>query len=156
MDDSGRTKYAVLFKVYGGPNSQTVTTKFTREWEDFVACSLQHVVVIVDGRGTGAKGRALRSPVKGNLGFFETQDQIFAARLWAGKPYVDPRRIGVWGWSYGGFMAAKVVEADAGIHTLAMSVAPVTSWRLYGGSLRSYLCFVHSNSFKTLSTLNAI
>ncbi|KAF9037893.1 dipeptidyl aminopeptidase [Hymenopellis radicata] len=131
MDDSGRTKYAVLFKVYGGPNSQTVTTRWTREWEDFVACSLQHIVVIVDGRGTGAKGRALRSAVKGNLGFYETRDQIYAARLWAGKDYVDPKRIGIWGWSYGGFMSAKVAEADAGIHSLAMSVAPVTSWRLY-------------------------
>ncbi len=132
MDDSGRTKYAVLFKVYGGPNSQTVTTRWTREWEDFVACSLQHIVVIVDGRGTGSKGRALRSAVKGNLGFWETRDQIYAARMWAGKDYVDPKRIGIWGWSYGGFMSAKVAEADAGIHSLAMSVAPVTSWRLYG------------------------
>ncbi|KAJ7281993.1 dipeptidyl aminopeptidase [Mycena rebaudengoi] len=116
MDDSGRTKYPVLFRVYGGPFSQTVDLTFSSPWT---------------GEGTGFKGRALRNPVKGNLGFWETKDQIAAARLWAAKDYVDPRRIGVWGWSYGGFMAAKVVEADAGIHSLAMSVAPVTSWRLY-------------------------
>ncbi|TRM58208.1 dipeptidyl peptidase IV N-terminal region-domain-containing protein [Schizophyllum amplum] len=132
MDDSGRTKYAVLFNVYGGPGSQTVDLRFAGyDWHGYLACGLQYITVAVDGRGTGFKGRAVRRVVKGDLGFWETQDQVEAARIWAGKPYVDPRRIGIWGWSYGGFMAAKVVEADAGIHSLAMSVAPVTSWKLY-------------------------
>ncbi|KAL1706994.1 dipeptidyl peptidase IV N-terminal region-domain-containing protein [Schizophyllum commune] len=132
MDDSGRTKYAVLFNVYGGPGSQTVDLRFAGyDWHGYLACGLQYIVVAVDGRGTGFKGRGLRSVVKGDLGFWETQDQVAAARIWAGRNYVDPRRIGIWGWSYGGFMAGKVVEADAGIHSLAMSVAPVTSWRLY-------------------------
>ncbi|KAJ7074230.1 dipeptidyl aminopeptidase [Mycena amicta] len=131
MDDSGRTKYPVLFRVYGGPFSQLVDLTYNRDWHEYLACSHSYVVVTVDGRGTGFKGRALRNPVKGNLGFWETKDQIAAARIWAAKDYVDPQRIGVWGWSYGGFMSAKVVEADAGIHSLAMSVAPVTSWKLY-------------------------
>ncbi|KAL0954070.1 hypothetical protein HGRIS_005220 [Hohenbuehelia grisea] len=131
MDDSGRTKYPVLFRVYGGPNSQLVDVKFERHWHDYVACALGYVVVTVDGRGTGFKGRKLRNPVKDNLGFWETRDQVNAARVWAAKDYVDPKRIGIWGWSYGGFMSSKVVEADAGIHSLAMAVAPVTSWRLY-------------------------
>jgi dipeptidyl aminopeptidase len=55
----------------------------------------------------------------------------FESRLWAAKDYVDSKRIGIWGWSYGGFMASKVAEADAGIHTLSMAVAPVISWRMY-------------------------
>ncbi|KAJ7089745.1 dipeptidyl aminopeptidase [Mycena belliarum] len=132
MDDSGRTKYPVLFRVYGGPFSQLVDISFTRgDWHEYLACGHSYVVVTVDGRGTGFKGRKLRNPVKGNLGFWETKDQVAAARIWAAKDYVDPKRIGIWGWSYGGFMSAKVVEADAGIHSLAMSVAPVTSWRLY-------------------------
>ncbi|KAF9038656.1 dipeptidyl peptidase IV N-terminal region-domain-containing protein [Panaeolus papilionaceus] len=131
MDDSGRTKYPVLFRVYGGPGSQLVDTRFGRDWHDFVVCGMNYIVVTVDGRGTGYKGRKLRNPVKGNLGFFETKDQVEAAKVWAKKAYVDPKRIGIWGWSYGGFMSAKVVEADAGVHSLAMSVAPVTSWRLY-------------------------
>jgi len=131
MDDSGRTKYPVLFRVYGGPGSQLVSASFDVDWHAYLACSLQYVIVVVDGRGTGYKGRALRNPVKGNLGFWEVRDQINAARFWAAKDYVDPKRIGIWGWSYGGFMSAKVVEANAGIHSLAMSVAPVTSWRLY-------------------------
>ena len=114
MDDSGRTKYPVLFHVYarffvvvfsrrsggelessplwltchicvcasryGGPGSQTVSASFNVDWHAYLACSLQYVIVIVDGRGTGYKGRALRNPVKGNLGFWEVRDQINAAR----------------------------------------------------------------------------
>ncbi|KAI5995630.1 dipeptidyl aminopeptidase [Pisolithus albus] len=131
MDDSGRTKYPVLFHVYGGPESQQVNVDYKRDWHDYLVCTLQYIVVVVDGRGTGFKGRHLRNPVRNNLGFWETRDQINTARVWAGKPYVDTKRIGIWGWSYGGFMASKVAEADVGIHSLAMAVAPVTSWRLY-------------------------
>ena len=100
--------------------------------------------MVVDGRGTGFKGRKLRNPVRGNLGEYEVKDQLNAARLWALKRYVDARRIGIWGWvrasqgllyegvlivdlhlfqSYGGFMSSKVAEANAGIHSLAMAVA---------------------------------
>ena len=67
---------------YGGPESQLVDLTFRRDWHHYVACSLQYIVVIIDGRGTGFKGRKLRNPVKGNLGFFETIDQIAAAK-WA-------------------------------------------------------------------------
>ncbi|KAL4251589.1 peptidase S9B family protein [Abortiporus biennis] len=131
MDDSGKKKYPVLFRVYGGPFSQLVDLKYQIDWHYYVACYLEYVVVIVDGRGTGYKGRKLRNPVKDNLGHWETRDQINAAKIWAAKEYVDRTRIGIWGWSYGGFMSSKVVEANAGIHSLAMAVAPVTSWRLY-------------------------
>ena len=123
MDDSGRTKYPVLFRVYGGPVSQLVDVRYTHDWHDYVVSELQYIVVVVDGRGTGYKGRALRNPVKNNLGRWETQDQIAAAKIWATKDYVDPKRIGIWGWSYGGFMSSKVVEADAGVHSLAIAVA---------------------------------
>ncbi|KAI0339697.1 dipeptidyl aminopeptidase [Trametopsis cervina] len=131
MDDSGKTKYPVLFHVYGGPFAQQVDVRFLMNWHQYLAAVHQYVVVIVDGRGTGWKGRQLRNPVKNKLGHYETIDQINAAKIWAGKDYVDPKRIGIWGWSYGGFMSSKVVEANAGIHSLAMAVAPVTSWRLY-------------------------
>ncbi|KAG8722707.1 hypothetical protein FRC08_012586 [Ceratobasidium sp. 394] len=131
MDETGRKKYPVLFRVYGGPSSQMVHSRFERDWHHYVACSLKYVVVVVDGRGTGFKGRQLRNPVRGNLGYWEVVDQINAAKIWAAKQYVDSKRIGIWGWSYGGFMTSKVLEADAGVHTLGMAVAPVTSWRLY-------------------------
>jgi hypothetical protein len=65
---------------YGGPGSQLVDASFNIDWHAYLACSLQYVIVIVDGRGTGYKGRALRNPVKGNLGFWEVRDQINAAR----------------------------------------------------------------------------
>ena len=123
MDDSGRTKYPVLFRVYGGPGSQMVDGRCGHDWHDYLVAELQYIVVVVDGRGTGFRGRALRNPVKNNLGRWETVDQIAAAKVWAAKEYVDPKRIGIWGWSYGGFMSSKVIEADAGVHSLAMAVA---------------------------------
>ena len=98
MDESGRTKYPVLFHVYGGPASQIVDVKFKVDWHHHLATVMKYVIVEVDGRGTGFKGRKLRNAVKGNLGFFETRDQIAAAKVWAGKPYVDRKRIGIWGW----------------------------------------------------------
>ncbi|KZT68663.1 dipeptidyl aminopeptidase [Daedalea quercina L-15889] len=131
MDDSGRTKYPVLFRLYNGPGSQMVSYEFSHDWHDFLACSMEYITVVVDGRGTGYKGRKLRNPVKDQLGHFETIDQINAAKVWAAKNYVDSKRIGIWGWSYGGFMTSKVMEANAGVHTLGMAVAPVTSWLLY-------------------------
>ncbi|KAI0315043.1 dipeptidyl aminopeptidase [Amylostereum chailletii] len=147
MDDSGRTKYPVLFRVYGGPNSQMVDQKYGVDWHYYLACSLEYIVVIVDGRGTGLKGRQFRNPVKGNLGYWETKDQIEAARVWASKNYVDPKRIGIWGWSYGGYMSAKVVEADAGIHSLAMAVAPPTDWRMYDS--------IYTERYMNIPQLNA-
>ena len=97
MDDSGRTKYPVMFFQYGefrisfyfplilcnrysGPGSQTVDMNYIRDWQDYLACGHQYITVIVDGRGTGFKGRQLRNPIRGNLGYWETQDQINAAR----------------------------------------------------------------------------
>jgi hypothetical protein len=65
---------------YGGPSSQLADLKFNRDWDHYVACGLQYIVVIVDGRGTGYRGRKLRNPVRNNLGYFETRDQINAAK----------------------------------------------------------------------------
>jgi dipeptidyl aminopeptidase B len=65
---------------YGGPGSQLVDMRYGRDWHDYIVCSQKYIVVIVDGRGTGFKGRKLRNPVRGNLGYYETLDQIAAAR----------------------------------------------------------------------------
>lgn len=80
FDDSGRTKYPVLFRVYGGPGSQMVHTRFERDWHAYLACALKYVIVVVDGRGTGFKSRRMRNPVRGNLGYWETKDMVEAAR----------------------------------------------------------------------------
>ncbi|KAJ5110983.1 hypothetical protein N7532_001518 [Penicillium argentinense] len=125
-------KYPVLFFLYGGPGSQTVDRKFTVDFQSYVASSLGYIVVTVDGRGTGFIGREARCIVRGNLGHYEANDQIEAAKIWAAKPYVDESRLAIWGWSYGGFMTLKVLEQDAGqTFQYGMAVAPVTDWRYY-------------------------
>ncbi|KAL8663753.1 MAG: hypothetical protein Q9202_003567 [Teloschistes flavicans] len=125
-------KYPVLFWLYGGPGSQMVDRKFTVDFQSAVASDLGYIVVTVDGRGTGYIGRAARTIIRGHIGYYEAQDQIDAAKLWAKKPYVDSDKLAIWGWSYGGFMTLKTLELDAGqTFKYGMAVAPVTDWRLY-------------------------
>ena len=131
IDTSGRKKYPVLIRVYGGPGSQMVSNQWEREWHSYLACEKKYVILAIDGRGTGFKGRPLRNAVVDNLGHYEVIDQIAAARDAAKRTYVDHTRIGIWGWSYGGYMASKVIEADSGIFSLGMAVAPVTNWLYY-------------------------
>ncbi|KAL1960715.1 hypothetical protein VTO42DRAFT_6545 [Malbranchea cinnamomea] len=125
-------KYPVLFHLYGGPGSQTVSRKFTVDFQSYVASSLEYIVVTVDGRGTGYTGRKTRCIVRDNLGHWEARDQIETARLWGKKSYVDASRMAIWGWSYGGYMTLKTLEQDGGqTFQYGMAVAPVTDWRLY-------------------------
>lgn len=125
-------KYPVLFHMYNGPGSQQVTKRFNVDFSAYIASSLGYIVVTLDGRGTGFIGRSSRCIVRGNLGHYEAQDQISAAKMWAAKPYVDAKRMAIWGWSYGGFMTLKVLEKDAGeTFKYGMAVAPVTDWRYY-------------------------
>ena len=132
FDDSGNTQYPVLFYLYNGPGFQLVDRKFTVDFQSFIASKLGYIVVTVDGRGTGFLGREHRCIVRGNIGYWEAHDQIAVAKIWAGKKYVDAERIAIWGWSYGGFMALKTIEADAGnTFRYGMAVAPVTDWRFY-------------------------
>ncbi|KAL8947102.1 MAG: hypothetical protein Q9222_006577, partial [Ikaeria aurantiellina] len=125
-------KYPVLFWLYGGPGSQMVDRKFSIDFQSSIASDLGYIVVTVDGRGTGYIGRAARTVIRGVIGYYEAQDQISAAKLWATKPYVDASRMAIWGWSYGGFMTLKTLELDAGrTFRYGMAVAPVTDWRFY-------------------------
>lgn len=125
-------KYPVMFWLYAGPGSQLVNKKFTVDFQAYMAASLGYVVVTLDGRGTGFLGRKARTIVRGNLGHYEALDQITAAKMMAQRSYVDPERIAVWGWSYGGFMTLKTIELDAGeTFKYGMAVAPVTDWRFY-------------------------
>ncbi|KAA8908662.1 putative dipeptidyl-aminopeptidase B [Sphaerosporella brunnea] len=127
-----KKKYPVIFHVYGGPGSQTVSKAFNIDFQAYLAAGLEYLVVSVDGRGTGFIGRAARCAVRGNLGYWEAHDQIATAKIWAAKPYVDSSRIGIWGWSYGGFMTLKTLEQDGGqTFSYGMAVAPVTDWRFY-------------------------
>ncbi|MBW0489795.1 hypothetical protein O181_029510 [Austropuccinia psidii MF-1] len=131
MDLSGKTKYPVLFRVYGGPNSQVASAQFTIDWSYFLASKLNYLIVHVDGRGTGFKGREFRVGVRNQLGKLEATDVSFAARYYAGLKYVDQDRIGVWGWSYGGYLTCKIVESYSKDFSMALAVAPVIDWRFY-------------------------
>lgn len=132
FDESGNTRYPVLINVYGGPNSQKVQANFKMgEWHTYLTCSLGYIVVLMDGRGTGFKGRDYRDTVTWRLGEIESRDVVEGAQAIRRLPYVAQSKVGVWGWSYGGYLSAKVVERNSGAFDLAMSVAPVTRWEFY-------------------------
>ena len=125
-------KYPVLFFLYGGPGSQQVDKRFYVDFQAYVAANLGYIVVTVDGRGTGYKGRQFRCITRGNIGYYESYDQIATAKMWAQKRYVDETRMAIWGWSYGGFMTLKTLEQDGGrTFQYGMAVAPVTDWKFY-------------------------
>ena len=123
-------RYPVLMTQYSGPGSQQVSDRWSLDWEDALPTH-GYIVVCVDGRGTGFRGEAFKKLTYGNLGALEVEDQLSAARYLAALPYVDPGRIGIYGWSYGGFMALGCALKGDGLFRMAIAVAPVTSWRYY-------------------------
>ena len=125
--DSSR-RYPVLMTQYSGPGSQQAADRWTIGWED-VLVQQGYIVACVDGRGTGFRGEEFKKCTYGELGKYETVDQIEAARYLASLPYVDPDRIGIYGWSYGGFMALNCILKGNDVFRAAIAVAPVTSWR---------------------------
>lgn len=130
FDSSGKTKYPVLMEVYGGPDSQKVQQIYSVGFANVLA-SYGIVIMIVDGRGTGFKGRKFRSSVSQNLGKYEVIDQITAGRWIGSKSFIDEKRIAIWGWSYGGYIAAKCIEANSGVFAVGIAIAPVTNWKYY-------------------------
>lgn len=127
-------KYPVLMYVYGGPGSQTVTKNFESRqrsmWHQYLA-NQGYIIVSVDNRGTGARGVAFKKQTYKKLGQLETADQIAAAEYVATLPYVDAARIGIWGWSYGGYMSSLSLAEGSDVFSTAIAVAPVTDWRYY-------------------------
>ncbi|WP_017730646.1 S9 family peptidase [Nafulsella turpanensis] len=126
-------EYPVLMYVYGGPGSQTVLNNFSgaREfWHSYLA-DQGYLVVSVDNRGTGARGKEFKHLTYGQLGKYEVADQIAAAKYLASQPYVDEDRIGIWGWSYGGYMTSLAMFLGSDIFDTGIAVAPVTNWRFY-------------------------
>lgn len=130
--DSTRS-YPVLFYVYGGPGSQTVVDSWggsTWLWHAMLT-QQGYLVASVDNRGTGARGRDFRKVIYGQMGVIETQDQAAAARTIGRWGYVDSTRIGVWGWSYGGFMTLNTLFQANDVYSMGVAVAPVTHWKYY-------------------------
>ena len=126
-------RYPVLMYVYGGPGSQTVLDSWGGSrflWHQLLA-QRGYIVVSVDNRGTGSRGRDFKKLTYLNLGEHESADQVEAARWLARQPYVDPGRIGIWGWSYGGYMTALTMMREDSPFKAGVSVAPVAHWGLY-------------------------
>lgn len=124
------SKYPVLMTQYSGPNSQSVFDNFSIDWNTYLATK-GYLVVCVDPRGTGARGEEFRKCTYGELGKYESDDQIEAAKYLAGLSYVDGKNIAIWGWSYGGFMSALCLAKGGDVFKAAISVAPVTNQRFY-------------------------
>ncbi len=126
-------QYPLLMYVYGGPGSQTAADAWGGSrylWHQLLAQD-GFIVASVDNRGTGGRGRDFKNITYLRLGDWESRDQVEAARWLAGRPYVDGDRIGIWGWSYGGFMTLMSMERGGDVFAAGISVAPVTSWRFY-------------------------
>ena len=126
-------KYPVLIYVYGGPGHQTVLNSWANSDFWWLQLLAQHgiISVSINNRGSGAQGEVFKKMTYLQLGKYETEDMITLAKYMAKQPYVDGDRIGIYGWSYGGFMAANGITKGADVISTAVSVAPVTNWRYY-------------------------
>ncbi len=141
-------KYPVFMNVYGGPGSQSVNNRWGRTdfyWYQMLA-QKGYISVCVDNRGTGFRGEAFKKCTYKQLLKLESDDQISAAKYLATLPYVDGTRIGIWGWSYGGSMAALGITKGADVFKAAIAVAPVTNWRFYNA--------IYTERFMTLPKEN--
>lgn len=129
-------QYPLLMYVYGGPGAQTVMNQWggSRQlWHTYLAEQHDVIVASVDNRGTGGRGKAFQDVPYRDLGTPESADQIAAAQSLADSSWVDADRIGIWGWSYGGYMTLMSMLTGDGptTFTAGLSVAPVTDWRFY-------------------------
>lgn len=126
-------KYPVLMHQYSGPGSQQVDNAWnsTDDYFHFLLTQEGYIVVTVDGRGTGYKGAEFKKCTYKELGKYEVEDQIDAAKVIGEYSFVDKSRIGIWGWSYGGFMSTNCLLKGSDVFSFAIAVAPVTTWRLY-------------------------
>ncbi|MGB1931536.1 MAG: S9 family peptidase [Flavobacteriales bacterium] len=126
-------RYPVFMFLYGGPGSQQVVNSwgwFNYFWYQHLA-QKGYIVACVDNRGTGGRGAEFKKMTYLQLGKYETIDQIEANRYLAKLPYVDENRIGIQGWSYGGYMSSLAITKGADVFKTAIAVAPVTNWRYY-------------------------
>ncbi|MDP5028038.1 MAG: S9 family peptidase, partial [Flavobacterium sp.] len=126
-------KYPVFMFQYSGPGSQQVANQWNgiNDFWFMMLAQQGYIVACVDGRGTGFKGAAFKKCTQKELGKYEVEDQIDAAKVIGKYNYVDASRIGIFGWSYGGFMSSNCLFQGADVFKMAIAVAPVTSWRYY-------------------------
>ena len=132
-DFDANNKYPVVMYQYSGPGSQQVRNRWGGGhyyWHQYLV-KQGYVVAVVDGRGTGGRGEAFKKQTYADLGKLEAEDQIATGRYLAGLPYVDGNRIGIWGWSFGGYVSSLCMFKGADVFKAGIAVAPVTNWRFY-------------------------
>lgn len=129
-DFSASRKYPVILYQYSGPGSQQVLDSWSISWETYMA-SRGFIVVCVDGRGTGGRGADFEKCTYLNLGVKEAKDQVATALYMGSQPYVDKSRIGIWGWSFGGYMTIMSMSEGTPVFKAGVAVAAVTDWNYY-------------------------
>ena len=126
-------KHPLLMFVYGGPGINTVNNSWS--WMNYFwfqyLVKKGFIVISVDSRGTGYRGKEFKNSTYLQLGKLETEDQIFAAKKLGELNYIDENNIGIFGWSYGGYMSSLCISKGAEVFNSAIAVAPVTNWRFY-------------------------
>ncbi len=133
FDESGAVEYPLFMFQYSGPGSQQVVDAWRgpNYWWFQMLVQQGYVVACVDGRGTGGRGAAFTKQTYLQLGKMEIEDQAAAARYLGSQAYIDADRIGIFGWSYGGYMASLAATKYADLFKIAIAVAPVTNWKWY-------------------------
>lgn len=123
-------RYPLVMEQYSGPGSQQVLDVWTMGWDQYLTQE-GYVVACVDSRGTGARGAAFERQTYRQLGVMESEDLLSAGRYVAGLSYVDPARLALWGWSYGGYATLMTLCGGNDVYRCGMAVAPVTDWKFY-------------------------
>lgn len=126
-------RYPILLYQYSGPNSQNAGNSWAGNHFYFHQYLVQngYIVAVVDPRGTAARGEAFRKSTYRQLGKLELEDIVAAAKFFKAQPFIDADRVGVWGWSYGGYMTALAMTKGDGGFKAGIAVSPVTNWRFY-------------------------
>ena len=128
--DSGK-RYPAIVDVYGGPGVQRVLDQWTGGSFTQILTRAGYVVFQLDNRGSAFRGTAFQAPIHGKLGEAEVADQVLGARWLSSQGFVDPARIGVWGWSYGGYLTLMLMFKSPDVFRAGVAGAPVTDWSLY-------------------------
>ena len=126
-------KYPLLIYQYSGPGSQNVSNSYGGGhfyFHQFLA-QKGYLIAIIDTRGTGGRGEKFKKSTYKELGKLELEDHIAGAKYFSTLDYVDDGRIGIWGWSYGGYMSSLAMTKGAGVFKMGVAVSPVTNWRFY-------------------------
>lgn len=127
------TRYPTILHTYGAPGMQLVTHKWSMDWIYYLAGAKDYIVIQIDGRGSGGQGYQLLHEVYRRIGTIEVSDQLEVIEyLRDNLHFIDGQRMGVWGWSYGGYTAAMALASSQAIFQCGASVSPLATWRMYG------------------------